>query len=313
MDKRVITIPYVNRFLLVNGIIAPFRSPRSASEYIKLKTFGGKLPLTHYGQAVCEGLQKKLAENFTVALGMRYQSPSMEEALQKLQDACVHKIILIPLFPQYASATTSSVSDKFFQLIKKWEVIPHLSVIQQFYQRKDIVKTIASITKEYTDKNTYDKVIFSYHGIPEKHILASSVNNSCKLSGCCGQLTAKNVFCYRAQCFHNSRLLAEAMQVKMEDTITCFQSRLGKTPWIKPYTDHVLSDLPQQGVKKVLIMSPSFVADCLETTVEIGETYHDLFLEKGGEQFDLVNCMNEHPLFIEALAHMVHEQNLNLP
>ncbi len=304
MDGRVIDIPYIPRFLLVNGIIATFRAPKSAKEYAKLWEERGS-PLKFYGYDVRDLLQKSLGENYKVSLGMRYQSPSIGEALDELKAENVKRIIVIPLFPQYASASTGSVSEKVNELVSKWQIIPSVSHINQFMDHPKFLEAFANNGKALMENQEYDHVIFSYHGLPERQIKKGSVGQQCQLGTCCNKLHEKNRYCYRAQCFYTSRELAKRLGLKEGGYTSTFQSRLGKDPWIKPYTDEVLTELPKKGIKKVLVYSPAFISDCLETTLEVGEEFKESFLESGGDVWDLVPSLNVSNTWIECLEDLV--------
>jgi ferrochelatase len=304
MDWRVIDIPFLNRFLLVNLIIAPFRAPKSAKVYKELWTNEGS-PLKVYGYEITKLLQEALGDQYLVSLGMRYQNPSTAEALEKFRNVGLEKIIILPLYPQYASASTGSSLEEAMNLIKDWEIIPELQFVSEYSGNELMIKTFAEIGRKYINETTFDHFLFSYHGLPERQILKGSCKQYCKLSSCCDSYHQYNRHCYRAQCFNTSRLLAKELGLSEKDYTVSFQSRLGKTPWIKPYTDDKIKELCAKGKKKVLCFSPSFVADCLETTIEIGEEYKELFEENGGEHWQLVESLNKHPQWIECLRQMV--------
>lgn len=307
MDKRVMDIPYASRFLLVNGIIAPFRSPKSAKVYQQLWEDRGS-PLKFYGDDVRDLLQQKLGNNYVVSLGMRYQSPSIASALEELKKADVSSILVIPLFPQYASATTGTVIEKVMEIAATWEVIPSLQFISNFVEEPLFIQAFAENARKYMDAVDYDYFVFSYHGLPERQIKKASVDNYCQLSDkCCATYNKKNQYCYRAQCFLTTRLLAEALGIPKEKYVVSFQSRLGKDPWIKPYTDDLIRELPAKGYKKVLAFSPAFIADCLETTVEVGDEFKEIFIEAGGEEWQLVESLNTSDTWIECLYQMVQK------
>jgi len=307
MDGRVIDIPFVQRWMLINFIIAPFRAPKSAAEYQKLWDERGS-PLKYYGEDVRDLLQKELTGDYVVALAMRYQNPSIASGLDELKKAHVSEIIVVPLFPQYASASTGSVADKVMELVRKWQIIPNIRFINQFADDPMFIEVIAQRAKKWMEQYDYDHYLFSYHGLPERQILKGSVGSQCQLGKCCNSYHDKNRYCYRAQCFLTSRLIAESLGIPEDKYTVAFQSRLGKTPWIQPYTDEKLVEFAEKGHKKVLAFSPAFVSDCLETTVEVGETYHEQFLEAGGERWDLVESLNDHPLWIECLKNLVLEK-----
>ncbi|SMP28210.1 ferrochelatase [Algoriphagus winogradskyi] len=309
MDGRVIDIPVVFRWMLINLIIAPFRAPKSAHEYKKLWTDRGS-PLLFHTEDLRDKLIEKLdAKQYKVAIAMRYQTPSIEAGLEELQKAHVTKIIVLPLFPQYASASTGSVQDKVMEIARTWQIIPDISFISNFVEQPLFLEAWAERGRAMLEGKDYDKILFSYHGLPERHILKGSVDGYCQLGACCNKYGAKNHYCYRAQCFKTTRLIAEKLGIPEEKTVNCFQSRLGKDPWVKPYTDDVIDELNKQGVKKVLAFSPAFVADCLETTVEVAGEYRDKFLEGGGEEWDLVPSLNSENTWVECVKEMVLEHS----
>lgn len=193
-------------------------------------------------------------------------------------------------------------------IVKEWEVIPEISFINRFFEDDGFINAFAEIGRKYLDKENYDHILFSYHGLPERQIYKSSVNGYCQLSDkCCGTYGEPNKNCYRAQCYQTSRLLAKKLNLKEDDYTVVFQSRLGKTPWIKPYADEYIKLLPAKGKKKVLAFSPSFVTDCLETTVEVGDEFKELFLEAGGEHWQLVESLNANKLWVEFLDDLVRK------
>lgn len=304
MDKRVIDVPFLNRWTLVNLIIAPLRAPKSAKEYERLFDEKGS-PLKYYGFEVRDKLREVLNEAYQVELAMRYQSPSIEEGLNALKNC--ESIHVIPLFPQYASASTGSVQDKVMEIVREWQIVPSLKLTSQFFEEELFLDTIVDNGRKMMEKKVYDHFLFSYHGIPERQITKGEVDGHCQFGNCCDALSEKNRYCYRAQCYATTRLLVEKMGLKEGSYTVSFQSRLGKTPWIKPYTDEVLEDLPKKGVKNVLAFSPSFIADCLETTVEVGETYQEDFIQAGGEAWDLVPSLNAEEKWIACLKKMVEE------
>ncbi len=304
MDRRVIDIPFWRRFLLINFIIAPFRAPESAKGYHELWTPEGS-PLKVYGQQLETLLQQALGADYQVKLAMRYQSPSIKSVLSLFKDKGFKQLIVIPLYPQYASSSSGSTIEEVMRHVKGWEVIPEIRFISQFLDHPLFIKTVAEIAQKYMAPGFFDHYLFSYHGLPEHQIIKSSCDNYCRLGDCCGTYHSKNQYCYRAQCFETTRLLVKALGIQAKDYTICFQSRLGKTPWIKPYTDEIIKKLAGQGKKKVLVFSPAFVADCLETTIEIGMEYKKLFLVHGGERWQLVESLNVHPTWVECLKQMI--------
>jgi len=308
MDGRVIDIPFWRRFFLINFLIAPFRAPESAKGYQELWTDKGS-PLKFYGQELERLLQQELGQAFEVKLAMRYQTPSIRSVLSHFKDKGFKQLVIIPLYPQYASASSGSTMEEVMKVIKAWEVIPEIKMISQFFDHPLFIKAFSEIASSYVIPAKagiqYDHYLFSYHGLPEHQILKSSCDNYCRLGECCSVFHSKNQYCYRAQCFETTRLLSKELGINKENYTICFQSRLGKTPWIKPYTDEVIKQLAGRGIKRVLTFSPAFVADCLETTIEIGVEYKKLFLEHGGEHWQLVESLNVQPTWVECLKQIV--------
>lgn len=299
-DPRVIDTSPLARWLLVNFIIAPIRAPRSAKLYEKIWTEFGS-PLLLYSTRQEYLLAEKLGNDFQVELAMRYQSPSIESALEKFRKPEFKKIRVVPLFPQYASASTGSVHEKIMDIVSKWAVVPEIEFVNSYCNDEKYIHAFAEIGKNHNPEN-YDHVLFSFHGLPERQITKADAFNHCLKDGCCDVFQKHNAFCYRAQCYETARQIAARLNISMQNYTVCFQSRLGKTPWIKPYSDHVIEDLGKKGMKKLLVFSPAFTSDCLETLYEIGTEYDELFKKSGGEKVQLVESLNDHPLWIEALA-----------
>lgn len=308
MDRRVIDIPYFNRFMLVNGIIAPFRAPKSSKVYHELWDEKGS-PLLYFGIEVKALLQEALGKNHQVFFGMRYQNPTLASALKEIEQYHPDRILVLPLFPQYASATTGSAVENFMEIIQTWEVIPEIKIISNFFEHPAFIEAFAENGRRLMEQEDYDHFIFTYHGLPERQIHRSSVGNYCRLSTeCCSSYNTKNHYCYRAQCFATTRLLTENLGIPKEKYTVSFQSRLGKTPWIQPYTEDVVKELAAKNCKKILCFSPSFVADCLETTIECGVEYKELFFNNGGEAWQLVPSLNSEKLWIECLKELIGKQ-----
>ncbi|HQQ94504.1 MAG TPA: ferrochelatase [Bacteroidia bacterium] len=304
-DRRVIDIHPLARFFLVNAIIIPFRRFRSAALYRKIWTPEGS-PLMIHSLALKEKLQQALGNKYLVDLAMRYQQPSIQKALDHLRTQHVSKIHILPLYPQYASSSTGSSIEEVLRMLRSWEVIPSLHIVSKFYDQAAYREAILKQASKYVLKD-YDHVLFSYHGLPERQIIKASAHyggNSCNLGHCCDSIHEKNQFCYRANCMATSRFLAGALGLPEEQYSSAFQSRLDNK-WLKPYSDKVLSDLARSGKKKVLVFSPAFVADCLETTYEIAEEYNELFRKHGGEKVTLVESLNSDDAWVMALRSMI--------
>lgn len=304
-DPRVIDIPWLPRKLLVNGIIVPFRSPKSAKIYKKLWEHGnGISPLLSYSEKVKNLLQNELENsNVTVELAMRYQSPSLESVLDRMHKANYEQLIILPLFPQYASASTGSAIEKTLSIIQKWWVIPHIKVISQFYDNPGYISSIVEQAKQF-DITSYDHILFSYHGLPERQVDKVYDSGLCSDQPCETEINEDNQFCYKATCYATTRLIAAQLNLKESDFTVCFQSRLDKK-WIQPFSDKVVEEWGKKGAKKLLVFSPAFVADCLETIIEIGDEYQEIFVANGGEKVQLVPSSNDHPSFIEGLKEMI--------
>lgn len=305
MDKRVIDIPYLRRAAVVKGIIVPLRGPKSARLYQKVWRENGS-PLLHFSILQQQLLQEQLGEEYLVELAMRYQNPSIGKALDRLKAAKVDSIQIIPLFPQYASASTGSVIDKIMDLMKSWHAFPQLSFISSFYDNNLMIEAFAENGRKKHLEN-YDHILFSYHGLPVRQLVDTNHTGDhlCERDNCRTEINDDNKFCYVAQCFATTRLIVQKLGLKAENYTVCFQSRLGKTPWVQPYTSEVLKTLASQGKKRLLVFCPAFVADCLETLYEICEEYDQDFKKLGGESVDLVESLNDHPRWIEALKNMV--------
>jgi len=302
-DPRVIDIPAIARFFLVNFIIVPFRAPKSAKIYKDLWTKDGS-PILIYGISIQHKLQLALGDDFKVHLAMRYQNPGMDEILATMEKNNYKKIIIIPLFPQYASASTGSAIDKVMKLISKWWIIPEINVISQFYDNEGYLNTIVERAKKY-NIDEYDHILFSYHGLPVRQVdKVYGDGTLCEEHNCESEINESNSYCYKATCYATTRLLIEKLNIQNEKYTVCFQSRLDKN-WLEPFSDEVVIDQAKKGAKKLLVFSPAFVADCLETTVEIGMEYQKLFEQYGGKKIQLVESLNDHPMWIEALKKMI--------
>ena len=304
-DPRVIDLPFLARKLLVNGVIVPFRAPKSAKIYQELWDMSdGVSPLITHTENITELLQEKMDEQFTVEFAMRYQNPSMDMVLEKIRKVNYDKIIIIPLFPQYASASSGSAIEKAMNIIRKWWVIPELKIVSQFWDSEGYINSIVERSKAF-DLTSYDHVLFSYHGLPERHVdKVYEGTDLCTDQPCETELNDKNKLCYKATCFATTRLIAKKLNLKESDYTVCFQSRLTKK-WLTPFSDQVVEEWAKKGAKKLLVFSPAFVADCLETLVEIGSEYQEIFEEYGGKTVDLVPSSNDHPEFVSCLNELV--------
>ncbi|MFT4779677.1 MAG: ferrochelatase [Flavobacteriales bacterium] len=305
-DERVIDIPWLGRKILVNGIIAPTRKYKSAREYKKVWTDNGS-PLLLHAVALKEKLQERFkGEDTTVEMAMRYQSPSMKSVLDKMNKDNYDRILVLPLYPHYASASTGSTIQKAMELISKWYVIPEIQIISQFWEDEGYLGSFEKRAGEF-DLNAYDKILFSYHGLPERHVDKVYEDRKCSNHSCEDEINEENKFCYKATCFATTRALAKRLNIPEEKYTVCFQSRLDKK-WLRPFADEVIEELGKEGVKKLLVFSPAFVADCLETTVEIGREYLEIFEENGGQTLDLVPSLNSEDFWVSGLERMIRKK-----
>lgn len=301
-DPRVIDLPWLLRKILVNLIIVPFRAPKSAKIYQKLWTKNGS-PLLYYSNKVSQLLDDALGEDYTVHLAMRYKNPGIPDVLAQMKKLNYSRIVVLPMFPQYASASTGSALEMVMDEIGKWWAIPELKMISQYYDHPDFLDAIVDRASKY-GLNDYDHVLFSYHGLPTRHVDKVYDEGLCADRDCDHEITVENQYCYKASCFATTRLLAEKLELKESDYTVCFQSRLDKN-WLEPFSDKVVEARAKQGDKKLLVFSPAFTADCLETVVEIGDEYQQIFTENGGEKIQLVESLNDHPLWVSCLKKLV--------
>lgn len=306
LDPRVVDVNPVLRNFLVRGIIAPFRAPKSAAAYRELWTENGS-PLKYYGFKVQEQLQHLLGDSFMVRLAMRYQNPSVPDVLNEMRMNAVDRIIIFPMFPQYASASTGSAIEEAMRVIASWPTIPEVRVISSYHDNDEMLEIYSDNAREMGLDN-YDHFLFSYHGVPQRQLRKSDCGNYClSKKHCCQSIHELNKMCYSAQCFDTSRRLASKLGIAENDYSVAFQSRLGPDKWTEPFTPDVLKNLLNDGKKNLMVFSPSFTADCLETSIEIGEEYKEEFLEMGGERLDLVPSLNDNPRWSKAIASMLSE------
>ncbi|TRX53679.1 ferrochelatase [Fulvivirga sp. M361] len=301
-DPRVIDIPKLLRLMLVNLIIVPFRAPKSAKVYKELWTDQGS-PLLHYSKRASDLLAEELSDEYEVFLAMRYKNPNIRAVMEEMQKKNFQKIIVLTMFPQYASATTGSAYELVMDELKKWWVIPEIKFAGQYYDHPDLIAAIVDRASKYT-LTDYDHILFSYHGLPERHVDKVYDDGLCTDRDCEHEITEENKYCYKATCYATTRLIAKKLGLKDADYTVCFQSRLDKK-WLEPFSDKVVEQKGKEGAKKLLVFSPAFTADCLETIIEIGDEYQEIFEENGGEKIQLVESLNDHPLWISCLKDLV--------
>lgn len=301
-DPRVIDIPWLARKILVNAIIVPFRAPKSAKIYKQMWTDEGS-PLLIHSENFKNGLQADLGEKYQVEIAMRYQSPSVEEGLERLRSNNLKKIIVVPMYPQYASSSTGTCIEEVMRIASKWWVIPEMVFVSQFYELEGYVDGFVKRAKEF-DLDGYDHIIFSYHGLPVRQLDKVYDEGLCDDRDCEQGIHGDNQYCYKAACYESTKMIASKLGLTEDRYTTSFQSRLDDK-WIKPYSDKVVEEKAKEGAKKLLIFSPAFVADCLETLIEIGDEYDEIFKEFGGDKVDLVPSLNDDPDWVKAFGNYI--------
>jgi len=305
-DPRVLDMPAPARWLLLNAVILPVRPRRSAEAYEKIWTDHGS-PLIVHTEALADRVQELLGDGYRVEYGMRYQHPSIERAVAELTAAGCDEVVVLPLFPQYASAAGGSALEKTMRVIgERWNV-PSVKTVGAFYNDPGFLRAAAGVARPLLDESKPDHVLFSYHGLPEKHVKKSDMTGERCLAStlCCERITEDNRFCYRAQCFATTRGLAVELGLAEGTYSTTFQSRLAGQKWIEPYTDRKLPELFHNGVRTLAVLTPSFTADCLETLEEIGIRGRKQWEGLGGEDLLLVPCVNSDERWAHAVVDMV--------
>lgn len=305
MDPRVMDIPYIGRSLLVKGVIVPKRAPLSAATYRTIWDDKTGSPLLYYSEVQRDMLQAALGEEYHVELAMRYQNPSIPAALKKMESMQLESIRVIPLFPQYASATTGSVIDKVMEIMRTWAYIPAVSFVSSFCDDEEMCSIYADHARKHNIA-AHDHVLFSFHGLPVRQLAKVDPTGAlqCPDMGCESCRISPKPYCYLSQCYATARTIAEKLGLSKEQYSVCFQSRLGKTPWIRPYTSETLHDMADRGYKKLLVFSPAFVADCIETLDEIQVEYANEFKALGGEEITMVESLNADPKWIKVLERL---------
>jgi protoporphyrin/coproporphyrin ferrochelatase len=303
MDGRVLDAPWPVRFFVVHCLILPTRPKQSAEAYKKIWMPEGS-PLVVTSRNVQRGLARRAG--IPVELAMRYQHPSIESAIASLRDRGADDVLLIPLFPHYAMSSWETAVVRVEEIAKRDAPNMRVSVVEPYYAAPNFIDALVASASDYLEKS-YDHLLFSFHGLPERHLRKSDPTGSHCLAipDCCETPSLAHKTCYRAQCFATVREFVEKARVPAGKYSVSFQSRLGRDPWLKPYTDFVIPELAQRGVKKLLVMCPAFVADCLETLEEIAMRGAELFREAGGDELTQIPCLNEHPLWLDVLERMV--------
>jgi len=297
-DKRVIDLPWLFRKILVNLIIVPFRAHSSSKRYKRLWTDRGS-PLHYYGISLQEKLGRKLGEDYIVRFAVNYGKPSIEDTISEICSFQPESITVFPLFPQYASSTTGSVIEKCHRSLEGRINAPLFTAITEYYNHPDYINALSVCVSE-NEPSGFDHIVISYHGLPLRQVNKTHNGKSCTEHDCTAALTKENASCYQAMCYETSRQLASKLNFAPEFYSVCFQSRISKN-WLSPFTDEILISLAKKGKKSIMVVCPSFTADCLETIVEVGDEYRDLFLANGGEKFVLVPALNDREIWVDTI------------
>lgn len=305
-DQRVIDLPWILQKALVNLIIVPFRAPKSTRLYERLWSEKGS-PLLYYSEQVASEIQQRLGKRYQIFNAMRYGKPDLKIILKDIEKQTFKKIIILPLFPQYASATTGSVYELIMKQISSWQTFPEIHMVSSFQDHPAFVKAFAAQAAKHKIA-TFDHVIFSFHGLPLRQINKLHPGKDCLTCACKIETIPEGKLCYKASCYETARLIASEIGLTSKDYSVTFQSRLSKN-WMSPFTDKTLIEKAESGTKKILIFAPSFVADCLETTVEIEYEYGHLFRKHGGEHLKMVESLNANKAWIDGLEQMITELN----
>lgn len=305
MDGRVIDLPWALRRLIVSAFILPTRPAKSAEAYRAIWQPTGS-PLVYLSRQLRDQLQ--LRTEYPVELAMRYGQPSIAHGLKQLKVRAAQEVRLIPLYPHYAMSSFETVVVKVKEEMAKLQWQVPLKVLPPFYQHPAYIEALYAASKAYLEQD-FDKLLFSYHGIPEHHVQKTDPSGQhCLIANdCCRVPHAAQAYCYRHQVFETTKAFVERAGLQPKQYQISFQSRLGRRPWLKPYTDLELEAMPGQGVKKLLVICPSFVSDCLETLEEIAIRGTESFEQAGGESLTYIPCMNTHSTWVKALADWVHD------
>jgi ferrochelatase len=307
MDGRVIDKPLLFRAMLVKGIIVPFRAPKSAEAYKSIWTNEGS-PLIVISKQLAAALDNEVEE--PVLIAMRYGTPSPKETFDRLRDEHpeLEQVLLIPMYPHYAMSSYETAVEYAKEQHKEGGYRFRLEYIKPYYNNEEYLEALCESIRPHLEKE-YDQVLFSYHGVPERHIYKGDITGQhcLKTGNCCDMPSAAHQYCYRHQCWVTTKEVAKRLNIPESKWGFSFQSRLGRDPWLQPYTAQRLAELPKEDVKKVVVVCPAFVSDCLETLEEIAEEGKEIFLHAGGESFDMIPCLNVHPLWVRAMAKWVQD------
>lgn len=308
MDGRVIDIPFLARTLLVKGIIVPFRAPKSAEAYRTIWTENGS-PLVEFTRQLQNKVQQQI--DFPVTIAMRYGSPSPKDAYEELLRKAdgLEEVILFPQYPHYAMSSYETAVEYMKEVHEKEKYRFKLTVIKPYYNDVHYIRAMCENIKPHLEQ-AYDHLLFSYHGVPARHLKKSDITgcHCMQVENCCDKDSPAHAYCYRHQCFATTKLIIEQLRIPANKYSISFQSRLGKG-WLKPFTDIRLGQMPKEGIKKLLIICPAFVSDCLETLEEIAIRGKEIFVEAGGENYAMIPCLNIHPLWVKAIVNLINDKN----
>ena len=306
MDGRVIDYPYLFRKILVEGIIVPTRAPKSAEAYKTIWTTEGS-PLVHISFQLRDALQQ--LGDIPIEVAMRYGNPSPTMAFDNLmkRQPGLEEVLAVPLYPHYAMSSFETAVEYAKEVHQKNKYPFNLSFVKPFYNNVNYIHAMAENIKPYLEQE-YDHILFSFHGVPGRHIRNSDLTGShcLKVANCCEIASPAHARCYRHQCFETTKLIIKELNIPEGKYSISFQSRLGKG-WLEPFTDKRLEEMPGEGIKKLLILCPAFVSDCLETLEEIAIRGKESFIQAGGELYTMIPCMNLHPLWVNTLHKWVKE------
>jgi ferrochelatase len=301
MDPLVIDIPFAFRWILVNLLIVPRRSHASAKLYEKVWDAKLGSPLLSYTRDFARKMKEAAGEDAVVTFGMRYGKPSIESAVRELLDAGVTQITAFPLYPQYSLAATESSNVEVKRVLEKLSSSVPVKMLPAFYQDSAYLDAVAEVSRPYLER-PHDFTLFSFHGLPERQVKKTDPSGAhcLAMEECCAKTVPANSDCYRQQCFVTAHEVARRLGIEEKKYAIAFQSRLGRTPWIRPYSDHFYESLPKEGIRKVAVLCPSFVADCLETLEEVQIRGREQFVAAGGEDLFLVPSLNAEDVWVKA-------------
>jgi ferrochelatase len=310
LDERVIDVAAWKRNLIVRLFILPFRPKASGEAYSQIWTDEGS-PLLVYGRQLADKVRDRLGSAVRVELAMRYGSPSIPEALESFRRSGIQRIVVFPLYPQYSSATTGSTIQRLFEETGRRFNTPYLQVVPPFYDHPRFVDAWVEVARPVIERVRPERAFFSFHGLPERQIRKGddSAGHCLVREDCCERITTVNRDCYRAQCYATARLVADRLGLTETQRVVCFQSRLGRDPWVRPYTDELLAREASSGVRRAVILSPAFVADCLETLEELGIRGVETWKENGGESLELIPAPNASDTWADAVVEIARESS----